>query len=131
MSNLPVQTPNEVRADAKSRSFRTLVMGFVFDVLATLGVVVLPVLAGMDDLSSKAQWVVVGTLVGKTFLTSLVSYVARLKVAPKYEDNQITLIQAQIEAGKNYVGTRLKEEADRHGIVLPTSQGPEDYEGRG
>lgn len=125
-----IQSPGGVRADAKSRSLRTLVMGFLFDLLATLSIVLAPHLADLD-ISSKAQWMVIGSLVIKTILTSAISYLARLKIAPN-EPNQISLASAKWAIQKKDWMDRI--DAEKAGLspeAQETVNRMQDYIGRG
>lgn len=63
---------------ASSPWARTLWQGFAVDALAAIGLG-LVVLLGDGDITSPAFWSAVGILVGKSFLTSLASYLTRLK----------------------------------------------------
>jgi hypothetical protein len=74
--------PVGVKSDALNRAWRTLYTGFILDALVLIGV-------GLNDLLTSADittqqfWITFGILVGKSLLTSLGSYLLRLKVAPK------------------------------------------------
>lgn len=71
-----------VRRDALNRAWRTLYTGFILDALVLIG-------AGVGNLilehevTSEAFWITLGILVLKSFMTSLGSYLLRLKVTPK------------------------------------------------
>lgn len=69
--------------DAKSRSWRTFIQGLAID----LGFALLSVLAlalGDFDFLDGAAWATLGVLVLKTIIQTAISYVARLKIAPRY-----------------------------------------------
>lgn len=57
---------------------RTLWQGFIVDALIAVGLG-LAVLLGDGDITSPAFWGAVGILVGKSFLTSIASWLTRLK----------------------------------------------------
>jgi hypothetical protein len=57
---------------------RTLWQGFIVDALVAIGLG-LSTLAATGDLTSPAFWSAVGLLVGKSFLTSVASWLTRLK----------------------------------------------------
>lgn len=59
---------------------RTLWQGFIVDALVATGLG-LSVLVADGDLTSPAFWSAVGLLVGKSFLTSVASWMTRLKGA--------------------------------------------------
>lgn len=89
---VPVQTPQEVRQDAKERSWRTLWQQLGIDVAVALATVVGPLLLSLD-VSSKEQWTFIGLSVLKTIVSTLVAYVFRLLYAPR-EESQISLAEA-------------------------------------
>lgn len=74
--------PVSVRSDALNRAWRTLYTGIILDALVLIGM-------GLNDLLTTADittqqfWVTFGILIGKSLLTSLGSFLLRLKVAPK------------------------------------------------
>lgn len=75
--------PSEaVKADAVDRSKRTLIQGLALDVGVAIAVALLAWLPEAD-LSSRAAWIILGTALAKTVLTSVASYVMRLKVQPE------------------------------------------------
>lgn len=57
---------------------RTLWQGFIVDALVAIGLG-LAVLLGDGDITSPAFWSAVGILVGKSFLTSVASWLTRFK----------------------------------------------------
>lgn len=57
---------------------RTLWQGFIVDALVGIGLGLATLLA-TGDLTSPAFWTAVGLLVGKSFLTSVASWLTRLK----------------------------------------------------
>jgi hypothetical protein len=69
-----------VVADARSRSWRTLVQGLMFDLFVGF-VAVVATLSGADPFQ-KATWIVFGVLLIKTLATAAISYFMRLRVAP-------------------------------------------------
>ena len=71
-----------VRSDALNRAWRTLYTGFILDALVLIGTGLTAVLSE-HDITTEAFWVTFGILVGKSFLTSLGSFLLRLKVTPK------------------------------------------------
>lgn len=78
--NLMVST-TVTNADARNRAFRTFVQGLLIDV----GTAVTAALAAsLTDVQwTKAFWVTLGFMVGKTALQAAVSYVARKVLPPK------------------------------------------------
>lgn len=74
--------PTSVKMDALNRAWRTLYTGIILDALVLIGM-------GLNDLLTSADittqqfWVTFGILIGKSLLTSLGSFLLRLKVAPK------------------------------------------------
>lgn len=88
----PVQTPQEVRQDAKERSWRTLCQQLGIDLLVALATVIGPLLLSLD-VSSKEQWTFIGLSVLKTIVSTLVAYLFRLFYAPR-EESQISLAEA-------------------------------------
>lgn len=69
-----------VVADAKSRSWRTLIQGLIFDVFAAL-VAVVATLSGADPFV-KETWVAFGVLLLKSVISAVISYFMRLRVTP-------------------------------------------------
>ena len=69
-----------VRADARSRSWRTLVQGLGIDLMFAI-VAVLATVAHVDPLD-KAAWITLAGLLIKTVIQTLVAYVMRLRVTP-------------------------------------------------
>jgi hypothetical protein len=67
-------------ADAKSRSWRTLVQGLIFDVFAGI-VAAVAVLSGADPFQ-KQTWIAFGVLLLKSVVSAVISYFMRLKVTP-------------------------------------------------
>lgn len=69
--------------DARSRSWRTFVQGLGIDIgFALLSVLALAI--GDIDLLDGAAWATLGVLVVKTIIQTAISYLARLKIAPRY-----------------------------------------------
>jgi hypothetical protein len=71
----------EVTADALERAWRTLWQGFLVDGLAAAGAGLVILLAD-GDLTSPVFWNAAALMVGKSILTSMASYMARLKSTP-------------------------------------------------
>ena len=69
------------KADAISRSGRTLAQGLLIDVAVAVAAVLLLWLPEAD-ISSRAAWLVLGTSVVKSVLTAVASFVMRLQVNP-------------------------------------------------
>lgn len=65
---------------ASSPWARTLWQGFIVDALASIGLG-LGTLLATGDLTSPVFWTAVGLLVAKSFLTSITSWLTRLKPA--------------------------------------------------
>ena len=72
--------PPPAVADARNRAWRTLAQGLAVDLVATLAAVLVVALADIEWTST--YWLGVASLVGKTTITSAVSYVARILVPP-------------------------------------------------
>jgi hypothetical protein len=73
-----------VKADALNRAWRTLYTGIILDALVLIGTGLTSLLTE-HDITSEAFWITFGILIGKSFLTSLGSFLLRLKVTPKVE----------------------------------------------
>jgi hypothetical protein len=69
-----------VVADAKSRSWRTLVQGLIFDVFAAI-VAAVALLSGADPFV-KETWAAFGVLLLKSVVSAVISYFMRLRVTP-------------------------------------------------
>jgi hypothetical protein len=69
-----------VVADAKSRSWRTLIQGLAFDVMAAI-VAAVAVLSGADPFV-KETWVAFGILLLKSVVSAVISYFMRLRITP-------------------------------------------------
>lgn len=69
-----------VVADAKSRSWRTLVQGLIFDVFAAI-IIAVATLTGADPLA-KETWMAFGVLLLKSVVSAVISYFMRLRVTP-------------------------------------------------
>jgi hypothetical protein len=69
-----------VIADAKSRSWRTLVQGLIFDVFAGI-VAAVAVLTGADPFQ-KETWIAFGVLLLKSVVSAVISYFMRLRITP-------------------------------------------------
>lgn len=69
-----------VVADAKSRSWRTLVQGLVFDVFAGI-VAAVAMLAGLDPFQ-RETWIAFGVLLLKSVVSAVISYFMRLRITP-------------------------------------------------
>lgn len=69
--------------DARSRSWRTFVQGLAIDIgFALLSVLALAL--GDFDFLDGAAWATLGVLVLKTIIQTAISYLARLKITPRY-----------------------------------------------
>lgn len=89
----PIQTPAEVRQDAKDRTWRTLAQQLAIDLGIAIATVIGPLLLSLD-VSSKEQWTLIGLSVLKTIVSTLVAYVFRILYAPR-EESQISLAEAK------------------------------------
>ncbi len=76
-----INYPPSTEADARNRAARTFTQGLAVDVTAAVALAVAPALSGTDFAWSKAYWLTVAGLAGKTAILSAVSYVSR-KVKP-------------------------------------------------
>ena len=78
-----------VIADAKSRSWRTLVQGLCIDLFVAL----IAVLAAISDANpfQKETWILLGALLIKTFVQTAAAYLMRLKVTPTMKTEGETL----------------------------------------
>jgi hypothetical protein len=75
------QEPTDlVKADARSRSKRTLIQGLLFDVFAAV-VASVALLAGADPFV-KETWIGFGILLIKSVVSAAISYLMRLKSTP-------------------------------------------------
>jgi hypothetical protein len=74
--------PSSVKLDALNRAWRTLYTAFGADAALLIGAGLLELLDKVD-ISTEAFWIGLGILVVKSILTSLGSYLLRLKHAPK------------------------------------------------
>lgn len=77
-----ITVPPSAQDDARNRAFRTFVQGLGVDVVGAVTLAVGPALAGADFAWSRAYWLTVAGLAGKTAILSAVSYVARRVKAP-------------------------------------------------
>ena len=75
-----------VVADAKSRSWRTLVQGLIFDVFAAI-VAAVALLSGADPLV-KETWLAFGVLLLKSVVSAVISYFMRLKITPTIKTDE-------------------------------------------
>lgn len=73
---------NPTTADAQNRAWRTFIQGLLVDLLAAVVLAVGPAIAGADFAWTKAYWLTLLGLAGKTAIQSVVSYVARRAVPP-------------------------------------------------
>ena len=97
-----------VVADAKSRSWRTLVQGLIVDVIAAV-VIVLGMLTELDPFV-KESWILIGALLVKSVLSAIISYFMRLKVQP-------TIKLPEVRMNVMPLPTRIEEEHDRAGSI--------------
>ena len=74
--------PVSVKTDALNRAWRTLYTGIILDALVLIGTGLTSLLTE-HDITTEAFWITFGILIGKSFLTSLGSFLLRLKVTPK------------------------------------------------
>lgn len=81
-----------VIADAKSRSWRTLTQGLIFDLFAAI-VAAIALLAGADPFA-KETWIAFGVLLVKSVVSAVISYFMRLRVAPtmKVDDEKVKVL---------------------------------------
>jgi hypothetical protein len=75
-----------VIADAKSRSWRTLVQGLIFDVFAAI-VAAVALLAGADPFV-KETWLAFAVLLTKSVVSAVISYFMRLRVTPTMKNEE-------------------------------------------
>lgn len=75
-----------VVADAKSRSWRTLAQGLIFDVFAAF-VGAIAVLSGADPFA-KQTWIAFGVLLFKSVVSAVISYFMRLRVTPTMKNEE-------------------------------------------
>jgi hypothetical protein len=83
-----------VVADAKSRSWRTLLQGLIFDVFAAI-VAAVAMLTGLDPLV-KETWIAFGILLVKSVVSAIISYIMRLKVTPTIKTEGETFAVAPV-----------------------------------
>lgn len=76
------QSPTVVAADARNRAWRTFLQGLLVDVVAAVVLAIGPALAGDDFAWSRAYWLTIAGLAGRSAITAGVSYVARRVVPP-------------------------------------------------
>lgn len=81
----PIPVPPTTEADARNRAIRTFVQGLLIDLGVALVLTVGPVLLGEGFGWSKAQFIALGILAGKTVVTTIVSYIARKVVPPSFD----------------------------------------------
>jgi hypothetical protein len=79
-----MSTTTATKAAARERAVRTFLVGLAVDVLVGVAAVLLAWLPAAD-VTDRAAWLVLGATLVKTVLTSLASYVLRLKVTPREE----------------------------------------------
>ena len=80
--SLPDTPPaNEVNPDAINRSWRTLLQGLLFDVLAAVSLVFLPLITGAETWGDL-DWKTMGFLLAKTVVVAGFSYLMRHLVQP-------------------------------------------------
>lgn len=84
MSHAATDSSSILDRVAKSPWARTLWQGFIVDALVAIGLG-LTILLATGDITSPLFWGGLGVLVGKSFLTSLASFLTRLKTAPKQD----------------------------------------------
>lgn len=74
-------SPDMDVADAGVRGLRTLAQGLVVDVLAAAAFALTAAVAGGIEWT-RAYWIALALVVGKSIVTALVSYVARFVIPP-------------------------------------------------
>lgn len=78
-------TPKEAAAytdkDAKSRAWRTVVVGLGIDVATALVIVLLPLVSSIEW--TDTYWITLASLAGKSVVQSIIAYFFRLLVKPK------------------------------------------------
>lgn len=79
-----MSTPAPTLAAARERATRTFLTGLGIDLAVALATALLAWLPGAD-LSQRAAWIILGTTVAKTLLSTAASYVLRLKLQPATE----------------------------------------------
>jgi hypothetical protein len=89
-----------VRADARSRSWRTLLQGLAIDFVFAL-VAVLAILSDLDPFA-RETWILFGALVIKTFVQTLMAYVMRLRVPPtvRTKGEKVALLPLPVDESK-------------------------------
>lgn len=93
----------QVKAAATERATRTLWQGLGIDVAIAVAAALLAWLPDADVLDGAA-WLILGTILIKTVLQAVASYVMRLKLAPREE----TIRPAQLH-GDAYQVTNLEQ----------------------
>jgi hypothetical protein len=76
----PPTAQDVVVADARNRSWRTLIQGLLFDVFAAV-VASVAMLTGADPFV-KETWITFGLLLLKSVASAAISYVMRLRIPP-------------------------------------------------
>lgn len=77
----PTEETNYRQDDAKSRAWRTVMVGLGIDVATGLVLVLLPLVSNIEW--TEAYWITLGSLAAKSVLQAVVSYFFRLLVKPK------------------------------------------------
>jgi hypothetical protein len=77
----PVLVGEIVKKDAINRAVRTLIQGILTDILVAVGLVL--VAASTSIVWTSEWWLGLAVLLGKTIVTSVISYVARFLTTPK------------------------------------------------
>ena len=77
----PMEADRYVDKDAKSRAWRTVVVGLGIDVATALVIVLLPLVSSIEW--TPAYWITLASLAGKSIVQSIVAYFFRLLVKPK------------------------------------------------
>jgi hypothetical protein len=98
-------TPAEAtRAAATERGTRTFAQGIGIDVAVAVAMALLMWLPDAD-LASRDAWIILASIVGKSVLTAIASYVMRLKVAPSQEAELIdgAYLITDLDTGKGHV----------------------------
>lgn len=79
-----MSTPAPTRAAAKERALRTFFTGLGIDLAVAVATAVLAWLPAAD-VSQRTAWLILATTLAKTVLSSVASYVLRLKLQPATE----------------------------------------------
>lgn len=81
VSLTPIEADKYVSKDAKSRAWRTVVVGLGIDVATALVIVLLPLVSSVEW--TDTYWITLASLAGKSVVQSVIAYFFRLLVKPK------------------------------------------------